>query len=90
MSWLTRFEDPIDLPGGRQAFTLKDAADYLADLPSAEIDRTHSQVAMEALMLCSKGGHPELARIAFQKAINADVVVDFDGRQRKHRMQGAK
>ncbi len=34
--WKTPFDDPIDLPRGRQLLTLKDAADYIMKLPKAE------------------------------------------------------
>jgi hypothetical protein len=34
--WQKRFEDPIELPRGRQLVTLKDAADYIMKLPKAE------------------------------------------------------
>ena len=67
MPWSTRFADPIVLPDGRQLITLKDAADYVTGLPKTESDLAQWQVAIEALMLCSRGGDSMLARIAFMR-----------------------
>jgi hypothetical protein len=33
--WTRPFEDPIDLPGGRQLVTLEDAGNYITKLPKA-------------------------------------------------------
>jgi hypothetical protein len=33
LPWSTEFDDPIVLPDGRQLLTLKDAADYITELP---------------------------------------------------------
>ena len=81
--WSTRFEDPIVLPDGRQLLTLKDAADYVTKLPTANSDLAQWQVAIEALMLCRAAGHTLLARIAFLKALNRNVVVPFNPDARK-------
>jgi hypothetical protein len=54
--WQRKFEDPIPLPNGRQLVTLQDAADYIMKLPKTESDLPDWQVAIEALMLCSRGG----------------------------------
>ena len=78
MPWSTRFEDPIVLPDGRKLLTLKDAADYITKLPKTESDLPEWQTAIEALMLCSRGGDPMLARIAFMKALNRNVVLAFN------------
>ena len=88
MPWLTPFEDPIALPDGRQLLTLKDAADYITELPKEQSDLAHWQVAIEALMLCLREGHPMLARIAFMTALNRNAVVPFNPDAKKHR--GAK
>ena len=78
MPWSTPFEDPIVLSNGRKLLTLKDAADYITKLPKKESDLTQWQVAIEALMLCSRGGDPMLARIAFMKALNRNVERVFN------------
>ena len=42
------------------------------------------QVAIEALMLCSRDGSTMLARIAIMKALNRNVVIPFDPDAKKH------
>ena len=63
------------MSNGRKLLTLKDAAYYIAKLPKKESDLTQWRVSIEALMLCSRGGDPLLARIAFMKALNRNVVL---------------
>jgi hypothetical protein len=84
LPWTTRFEDPIALPDGRQLFTLKDAADYITKLPREQSDLAQWQAAIEALMLCSRGGDIMLARIAFMKALNRNVMLAFNPDAKKH------
>ena len=84
MPWSTPFEDPIVLSNGRKLLTLKDEADCITKLPKKESDLTQWQVAIEALMLCSRGGDPMLARIAFMKALNRNVVLAFNPDAKKH------
>jgi len=58
--WQRKFEDPISLPNGLKLVTLHDAADYITSLPKQEAALPNWQVAIEALMLCSRGGDPML------------------------------
>jgi hypothetical protein len=51
MPWSTPFEDPIDLPRGRQLVTLQHAADYIMKLSGAERDTPEWQAAGEALTM---------------------------------------
>jgi hypothetical protein len=41
--WSKRFDDPIPLPDGRQPATLRDVAEYVAKLPTAEQDAPELQ-----------------------------------------------
>ena len=71
MSWSKRFFDPITLPDGRQLLTLRDAAQYITELPKAEHAAADWQLAAESLMLVAERDGPEmLARIAIMKALN--------------------
>jgi hypothetical protein len=71
MAWFKRFADPIILPDGRELLTLRDAAEYITELPKAEHDAADWQVAMETLLLVAERDGPEmLARIAVMKALN--------------------
>jgi hypothetical protein len=76
--WQRRFEDPILLPDGRSLHTLRDAADYITDLPKEQSDLAPWQVAIEALILVARSGPTMLARIAFMKALNRNVVLAFN------------
>jgi hypothetical protein len=78
LPWSITFEDPIPLPSGRMLVTLKDAADYITKLPKKESDLPEWQTAIEALMLCSRGGDPMLARIGVMKALNRHVERVFN------------
>ena len=75
MPWSALFEDPIVLPDGRQLLTLKDAADYIN---KQESDLPEWQTAIEALMLCSRGGPTMMARIGVMKALNRHVERVFN------------
>ena len=76
--WLRTFEDPITLPDGRTLFTLRDVADYITSLPEKETDLPDWQVAMEALLLVSRGGPTMMARIGVMKALNRHVERVFN------------
>ena len=85
MPWSTPFGDPIILPNGRKLHTLKDAADYITKLPKKESDLPEWQTAIEALMLCSRGGDTMLARIGVMKALNVHVERVFNtGAKERH------
>jgi hypothetical protein len=65
MVWFKRFYDPIVLLDGRELLTLRDAAEYITNLPKSEHDAADGQVAMETLLLVAERDEPEmLARIA--------------------------
>jgi hypothetical protein len=76
--WQREFEDPIPLPKGRQLVTLKDAADYIMKLPKKESELPEWQTAIEALMLCGRGGHTMMARIGVMRALNRHVERVFN------------
>jgi hypothetical protein len=78
LSWSTPFADQISLPGGRELVTLKDAATYMTGLPKKETALPEWQAAIEALILCSRGGDPMVARIGVMRALNRDVERVFN------------
>jgi hypothetical protein len=55
VDWSRPFEDPISLPNGRQLVTLKDAADYIMELPKAEQDLEEWQTAIGCLIGAAEG-----------------------------------
>jgi hypothetical protein len=59
--------------------TLRDAAQYIIELPKAERDADEWQAAMGALMLVAERGGPTmLARIGVMRALNRNVTRVFD------------
>lgn len=71
MSWSQRFDDPVPLPNGRSAATLRQAGNYVTSLPGKEQHLPHWQTAVELLLLVGNhGGDPMVARIAMMQALN--------------------
>jgi hypothetical protein len=74
--WSRQFFDPIELPDGRKLFTLRDAAEFITELPVEEHDLPHWQTAMTVLLLSADNGQagadPMMARLAMTRALNAD------------------
>ena len=86
MAWDQTFFDPIVLPDGKKLITLRDAAEYITELPKAEHDSPEWQAAMEALLLVAEdSGPPMFARIGVMRALNRHVERVFDpSRKDKH------
>jgi hypothetical protein len=77
--WKRPFDDPIQLPNGRQLVTLWDAALYITKLPKAEHKAAKWQAAMEALILVAELGGPTMfARIGVMRALNRHVERVFN------------
>ena len=58
MSWKRRFEDPVELPNGKIALTLKDAGDYITKLHADESNHPKWQTAMHVLIEAAEGRGP--------------------------------
>jgi hypothetical protein len=59
--------------------TLRDAADYIMNLPKAEQDLEEWQAAVEALLLVVElDGPTMMARIGIMRAFNRGYVREFD------------
>jgi hypothetical protein len=78
VDWSRRFEDPIPLPRGRQLVTLEDAAGYIMKLPKAEHDLPEWQAVECLILVAEKDGPTMMARIGIMKALNRNVVREFD------------
>jgi hypothetical protein len=79
VAWDQEFFDPIVLPNGKKLITLRDAAEYITELPKAEHDIPEWQAAMEALLLVVEHNGPTMfARIGIMRALNRNVVREFD------------
>jgi len=55
VSWDQRFFDPIVVPGRKPLVTLRDAAEYITELPKAEHDAEEWQAATLAPSLPPRG-----------------------------------
>ena len=73
MVWSRKFEEPIPLPDGRILTRLRDAANYILDLPAETMGLPDWQIAMEALSQVTERSPTTLARRAFLKALNSDA-----------------
>ena len=72
MSWSRAFHIPIPLPDGRVLRTLRDAGEYIQELPKAIHQRPEWQIAAEMLLEAVEGKGPLMfAEIAMRKAVNA-------------------
>jgi hypothetical protein len=79
VSWDQRFFDPIILPDRKPLVTLRDAAEYITELPKAEHDADEWQAAMQALLLVAEHDGPTMsARIGMMKALNRHVERTFN------------
>jgi hypothetical protein len=86
VSWDQEFFDPIILPGRKPLVTLRDAAEYITELPKAEHDADEWQDAMQALLLVAEHDGPTMfERIGVMRALNRHVERVFDSsRKEKH------
>ena len=74
MSWDRPFDQPVPLPSGAPARTLRDAANYIRKLPNSEHDRPEWRLAVQMLIDASEDRGPMLfARIGIDRAIERHV-----------------
>ncbi len=77
-SWQRTFDDPI-AADGRTLRTLRDAADYITELPKTEHERAPWQAAIEALIMAAENRGPLMhARIGVLRALNRNVERVFN------------
>jgi hypothetical protein len=69
MSWDRPFDQPIPLPSGSPARTLRDAANYIRKLPKSEYDKPEWRLAVHMLIDAAEDRGPMLfARIGIIRA----------------------
>jgi hypothetical protein len=72
MPWSRTFHVPIHLPDGRVLRSLRDAGEYIQELPKAIHQRPEWQIAAEMLLAAVEGsGRLMSAEIAMRNAVNA-------------------
>jgi hypothetical protein len=70
MSWDRPFGQPLPLPGGRPAITLRDAGDYIRKLPESERDTPEWRLAIQMLIDAAEDRGPVLfARMGIERAV---------------------
>jgi len=85
VAWDQTFFDPIVLPSGKKLITLRDAAEYITELPKVEHDADQWQAAMQALLLVAEHDGPTMmARIAMMKALHRIGPKSTPAARRKH------
>jgi hypothetical protein len=85
VTWDQRFFDPIMVPGPKPLVTLRDAAEYITELPKAEHDADEWQAAMQALLLVAEHDGPAMfARIGVMKALNRNFERTLTDRKEMH------
>jgi hypothetical protein len=79
--------DPIILSDRKPLITLRDAAEYITELPKAEHDADEWQAAMQALLLVAEHDGPTMfAPIGIMRAVNRHIGRVFNpSRKDKHR-----
>jgi hypothetical protein len=70
VSWEHPFDQPVPLPSGAPARTLRDAANYIKKLPKSELDRREWRLAVQMLIDAAENRGPMLfARMGILRAI---------------------
>jgi hypothetical protein len=85
VSWDRPFDQPVPLPGQRLAGTLRDAGNYIRELPEAERDTREWRLAIQMLIDAAEDLGPVLfAKMGMDRALNRNVkdVVNPDPKSR--------
>jgi hypothetical protein len=73
LSWERPFDQPVPLPSGPPARTLRDAANYIKKLPKEEHDKPDWRLALQTLIDAAEDRGPMLfAKIGILRAIEGD------------------
>jgi hypothetical protein len=74
MSWDRPFAQPIPLPGGRPARTLRDADDFVRKLPRLQQEAPEWRSALQSLTDAAEDrGAMLLAKIGMNRALNRKI-----------------
>ena len=84
MSWDRPFDQPVPLPSGAPARTLRDAANYIRKLPEFERDSREWRLAIQMLLDAAENRGPMLfAKMGIDRALTRQTedVVNSDPRR---------
>jgi len=74
MSWERPFDQPVPLPSGSPARTLREAANYIKKLPKSEHDTPEWRLAVQMLIDAAEDRGPMLfAKLGLYRAMNRNV-----------------
>jgi hypothetical protein len=76
MSWERPFDQPVPLPSGPPARTLRDAASYIRTLPKSQHDRPEWRLAVQMLIDAAENrGSMLFAKMGMLRAMESDGEV---------------
>jgi hypothetical protein len=79
VAWDQTFFDPVVVPDRKPLITLRDAAEYITELPKAEHDADEWQAAMQALLLVAEQDGPTMfTRIGIMRVLNRNIKRAFN------------
>jgi hypothetical protein len=91
MSWDRPFAQPVPLPKGPPAQTLRDAADYIRNLPQSERDGQEWRLAIQMLIDAAEDRGPMLfARMGIVRALEAGIETTISPEQQEPRRDKLK
>jgi hypothetical protein len=74
VSWERPFDQPVPLPGGPSARTLRDAGNYIKKLPRSDRDTPEWRLAIQMLIEAAEDRGPVLfAKMGMDRALNRKV-----------------
>jgi len=86
VSWERPFDQPVPLPSGPPARTLRDAANFIKQLPKAERETPEWRLAIQMLIDASEGCGPMFfAKLGIERAAFRHVEGTFDPINDPHR-----
>jgi hypothetical protein len=79
VSWERPFDQPVPLPSGPPARTLRDAANYIRKLPKSEHETPEWRLAIQMLINAAEDRGPMLfAKMGIIQAVNRNVERTFN------------
>ena len=86
VSWERPFDQPVPLPSGPPARTLRDAANFIRQLPKAERETAEWRLAIQMLIDASEGCGPMLfAKLGIERAAYRNLAGTFNPTNEPHR-----
>jgi hypothetical protein len=93
MSWERPFDQPIPLPGQPPARTLRDAGNYIKELPRSDRDTPQWRLAIQMLIDAAEDRGPVLfAKMGMDRALNrkAEDAINSDPKRRRSNGNGSE